>query len=140
MRYLTINPYQRSCAEIDCKSFDEAMRSAGLVPQMVDHSRLSPEMAIVVYEYGLDENHQPHMMFFALSGLMYAGNALLYGVDRSGATVDVYAPREWINNELQWLGDAAAAEQAIAAGRVERPSIAVNGVIAWEWRYQRAAQ
>jgi len=135
MRYLAISAYRRTSAMIECKTFDEAMRFAGLAAREVDFGRLGADLFIVVYEFGLDENHQPLMQYFGLAGNMYAGNALVYSVDASGATVDLKPEREWFEERLIWLGDSFMAEQAIQAGQVARPTISVNGETVWQWRH-----
>ncbi len=126
MKFIIINPSERSTQIVDEPDLKDAQRLAGL--DGVDHGILSkdPGVAIVVYEFGLCEPGEHK--YFAIGRSLYAGNAVLYGFDRIGHTIDVpFEP------PINWLADEAAVEAAITAGLVTRPAVAVNGVVAEEW-------
>lgn len=156
MRYGVIDPYTRTFFDaLECESFEVALRAAGLKRGEVDFAQLTrpgtmqmvvdettgaprlvpaPSINIVVYEWGLT---QPGLALFALRtrpgdiGSLFAGGALLFAADESGATVDFVAP-DWIVL-IDWFADAQEAEFAIRMGRVDRPRQSVNGVLCWEW-------
>lgn len=66
--------------------------------------------------------------YFAMSGRLYAGDAVLYGFDHNGATIDIGSlPTP------MWFQSAAEADAAIKAGDVRRPRLCVRGRPIWEW-------
>lgn len=102
-------------------------KSAGLDPYAVDHGVVAPGIGIVVFEYGLFVEPQ-QQSYFAINGHLYAGCAALYGFDDEGETVDLDKIPE-----IQWMDSVEHIEREIAAGRVKRPQIAVNGKVQWQW-------
>ena len=127
MRYAIINPAKQTLRAIDASSFDVALDVAELVKSEVDHSMVTRQIGIVVYEYGLyvppDQQH-----YFALGRRLYAGNALLYGCDQAGETIDLTACPE-----PTFFKSAADVEAAISTGKIERPIVALNDEVIWKW-------
>lgn len=127
LRFLIIDPAQKRCYPVQTKDLSDALALADLKPQTVDHGVVERGLGIVVYENSLFEPvEQQH--YFELNGKLYAGNAVLYGYDKAGNTVD--AP---YSAAPVYFQDHIDVENAIVAGIVERPVMAVNGVVFWKW-------
>ncbi len=132
-RYGIINPYTRQWFVIEADELDAAKVAAGIPPRECDHGKVTQDLAICVYEYGLIEPRYGQT-YFALLGALYAGGAVLYAIDRNtGATVD-FEPDPMLMGTLVFFADAQEAEAAIQRREVERPRTTVNGVVCWEWR------
>lgn len=124
-RFVHIDPKARTITAIDAKDPHSAVPSLTL--GNVDHGVVTPGIGIIVYEWGLREGDGP---YFALGGQLYAGDAVLYGYDEAGETIDMPAD---IAAPLLWLADKSAVESAIRFGLVDRPQVSVNGVVEWRW-------
>ena len=132
-RYGIVSPYTREFRMIETDEFDAAKLAAGIPPRECDHGKVTHDLAICVYEYGLIEP-KPGQAYFALLGALYAGGAVLYAIDRdTGATLD-FEPDPLLMGTLVFFADAQEAEAAIQRREVERPRTTVNGVVCWEWR------
>ena len=127
MKFGIVCPSIRSVSIANCQDVKSAQRVAGL-HRGVDHGVIMREpfgIGIVVYEFGLFEQEQA---YFAINGLLYAGNAVLYGFDDSGETVDLPALPQ-----VFFMPNAKAVERSIDLGLVRRPIISVNDVVTWRW-------
>lgn len=105
----------------------QAVEQAGLKKGEVDFGSLANHnAAIIVYEFGLREpDKHKH---FSIGPALYAGNAVLFGVDDHGETVDLKGvPYCVFYDTLQDI------EFAIATGRILRPEIRVNGMLISAW-------
>ena len=131
MRYLIVDAVKQELRSVECVSFQDAKREAGL--DRVDHGSLDRHHAIVVDEFGLYAD-PGQVVYFSLGNQLYAGNALLYACDDAGETTDM----DWLPPLLRkaivfYPGGRPEIEAAIAAGKVRRPESRVNGVLAWSW-------
>lgn len=129
MKYGIIIPRARHWAVVDCDGFAAALKAAGLTPTAIDFGEVCRGLHVVVYEYGLFD---PRQAYFALLGNLYAGNAVLFQTDGSGATID-FTPNPFLMGTLQYLADSDEAEAAIRRQEVNRPQQTVNGMVTWEW-------
>ena len=129
MKFGIVNAFTRSITIDDHKDIETAMTVAGL--DKVDHAVLAPAaplgLAIMVHEFGLftpvDEQ-----AYFSIGGRLFAGNAVLYGFDKMGETVNIPGtPR------VVFLPNIKAVERNIDLGLVQRPKISINGVVMWRW-------
>ena len=128
MRYIIIDPAARVALPEDHPSFDSALRSAGLDPKAVDHGTVGEGLGIVVYEYGLFKPTETSA-YFTINGRLFEGPAVLYGYDKAGETVEARtSPSQPI---LFRTADEVEAE--IVGGRVNRPTMSVNGRVLWQW-------
>ena len=129
MRFWIIEPAKRATRLFECEDVPDAKREAGL--DLVDFGTVSRGIGIIVYEHGLYQDADTHP-YFAIGGLLYCGNAVLFGFDEGGATIDL--PKTPIpDRALQWFAGRVEIEAAIAAGRVQRPEVRINGVPVWAW-------
>lgn len=125
-QFLHIDPKARTVKIVEAKEWQDV--SPNLKRTEVDFGTVMPGVSIIVYEYGLLEGSGP---YFALMGQLYSGDAVLYGYDEAGETIDMpdipqlFAP--------EWLADKIEVELAIMAGIVERPVSTVNGAVFWQW-------
>jgi hypothetical protein len=104
-----------------------ALDVVGLKRTEVDHGMLSRELAIVVYEYGLFQpTNQSH--YFSIGHSLYVGGAVLYGIGDGGETVDVK-----VVPPVMFYRDGGEVERAIELRQIERPTMAVNGEVLWQW-------
>ena len=131
MRFILVEPRQQRMRPIDVEDIEAAKRLAQL-PKDVDFGTVFKGVSIIVYGQGLYEPPDDGR-YFALNGQLYSGNAILFAYSHRGETIDlIYATGE---RELKpiFFRDGAEIEAAIAAGKVERPTAGVNGVVMWEW-------
>jgi hypothetical protein len=122
---------------IEDENISAAYDVAGLKSARVDHGMVHPAtddrdgLGIVVEEFGFfvprDEQG-----YFEVGGRLYAGNAVLYGFRKGGATASIEkAPA------VHFFSDAGEVEAAIADGRIERPAMRINGSLVWQWPQPR---
>lgn len=127
IRFLTIQPAKKFSVWVQAPSLTSAMALIDL--DKVDHGVVSPGLGIVVYEYGLfvppAEQH-----YFSIRAKLYAGNAVLYAFDKMGETVSL--ARHAVP-EIVFMPSAASVERSIQLGLVERPQMAINGEVTWQW-------
>ena len=126
MRFILIDPARRAVERVEADDVHKA--SPKLSTSNVGHGSVAPGIGIIVYQYGLLEGAGP---YFALDRQLYAGDAILYGVDQAGETIDM-PPRLPIAAPL-WLDTKEDVERAIRKGLVDRPQTAVNGAVLWQW-------
>ena len=136
MKFGWVNPEAKDIKIIDAKTIQDALRIAGLDPFAVDHGTIhnsNYRVGIVVYEHGLDSDLEDG--YWTTSFQLYNGNAILYGYDAQGETVDII--RESLP-EIRHLGSPENVEKAIREGIVIRPisAMIVDGKkeVFWEWR------
>lgn len=98
----------------------------------VDFGGLGNNLHIMVYEFGLlrDTNEG----YFSIGKQLYAGPAIIFRVDETGATVNIAVEDlSRIDAAIRFYKDVKAVEKAIEAGKVERPFSSVNGAVTWQW-------
>lgn len=72
--------------------------------------------------------------YFAIGRTLFAGNAVAYGVDNVGKTVDI--PIDDVRPE--WFRSANLVELAIREGRIDRPRrTSPTGQLVWQWPDRR---
>lgn len=127
MKYGVIRPAAKQAEIVELKDMKAAQIAAGLIPLEVDHGSIGRHLGIVVFEYGLftppDKQH-----YFNLAGKLYAGPAVLYAVDGAGETIDL----EKIP-PIEFYADWQEVESAIRVGKIERPIMAIDDRIIWQW-------
>jgi hypothetical protein len=126
MRFGVIRPSRQELRYFEAKDMDQALVHVGLKRLEIDHGTVMPGIAIVVHELSLFKRPQS---YFAIRHRLYGGNALLYGFEPKGATIDL-AP---LTETVGWLPDQETAEIAISLGQVERPQMAVGNDVLWSW-------
>jgi len=127
MRFGVINTVAKSATLQEHKTLWDAGEIVGLRTGNVDFGSITPTMQIVVYEYGLFTPKE-EQCYFAINGRLYGGNAIIFGCNELGETVDLnYVP------SITWFKNAHAVELAIQRGEVNRPEIKVNGKSIWQW-------
>lgn len=132
-----VNTTTKSITAFDSKlpNLADAFSVAGLDRLSVDHGSIAPGYMIIVYEFGLLRG--PSDAYFRLGRQLSNGNAILYHIDDFGETIDF--PQRVINHwadgcpDVEFFPNLSAIETAIAAGRVDRPSIRISGEIIWQW-------
>jgi hypothetical protein len=131
MRFLHIDPAAKTVTPVEAEGPHEAVPK--LTKLNVDHGVVHQNrergIGIIVYEYGLCEGEGP---YFELMGVLYSGDAVLYGFDAPGDTIDMRPDEDSLITPL-WLADKGEVELAIVAGLVARPQSSVNGAVIWEW-------
>jgi hypothetical protein len=129
MHFAIINPFRQETEIVDCVSPQDAKALAGL--KNVDHGVVAPGIMIMVYEFGL-YTPPSEQAYFAIGTRLYAGTAVLYGVNRGGETVSLQGIPP-----VSFFQNARAVERNIALGLVDRPRTTVNDVVIWEWPQPR---
>jgi hypothetical protein len=129
MKFVMIDPKQRTVSTIDVASIEDAMRTAGLTPGRVDFGAITRNLSYVVYEFGLftpaSEQH-----YAAVGNTLIAGPCVMFGVGEEGETLDLV---QALAPPVLFFRDAAEVEVAIAAGQIRRPEMAVNNEVLWHW-------
>jgi hypothetical protein len=127
MKFGIINAVKKTATIEDLPGMEYALRRAGLTPGHVDFGMLTDHVHIVVDEFSLyvpvDEQN-----YFSIGLHLTAGNAVIFAVDRRGATVDLQ-----MLPPIMWYKNAAVVEQAIERNEIARPCIAFNDVVLWQW-------
>lgn len=135
MKFVIIEPAESRWTYVESKEPWELYAMLGLpCDGGVDHGVVIPAhavpgrlgVAIVVDQFSLYVPPE-HQRYFVIGRHLYAGNAVLYGFNEEGMTVDlpmmpvvVFITRSGI-------------EEAIQAGQIDRPMMAINDVKLWEW-------
>ena len=138
MHFAIINAHTRNVLFEECADLRDAQKIAGIDKVdhgVVAHHSQAPGMCgigITVYEYGLFV--PPEMqVYFTIARRLYAGNAVLYGFDKHGESIDL----DWMPAVL-FLPNASAVMRNIQLGLIQRPTMSANGVKVWEWPEVRA--
>ncbi|RZN30464.1 hypothetical protein [Bradyrhizobium sp. Leo121] len=127
MKFEIVDPNARATKLVDVIDLCVAQRVAGLNPGRTDHGTLWLGLSIVVDEDSLFAPADT-LGYFALNFRLYAGPAVLHSHDETGKTCDLPSEVSPI-----WIKDAAEAESLIQAGLLERPQLAIDGEVFWQW-------
>jgi hypothetical protein len=127
MQFQIIDSDKASVRSFKCATLNEAMIAAGLEPGHVDFGSVGENISIVVFEFGLFLPREK-ARFFSIQRALFVGNAVLFGHDQRGETVDLPSPPP-----VMFYRDHLAVEQAINWNQIDRPQIAVNGTVLWRW-------
>jgi hypothetical protein len=127
MQFQIIDSDKASVRSFKCASLDQAMVAAGLTPGQVDFGGVSENTSIVVFEFGMFLPKEK-CRFFSINRSLYVGNAVLFGHDERGETIDLPSPPPVI-----FYRDYSSVEQAINWNQIDRPQISVNGTVLWRW-------
>jgi hypothetical protein len=126
-RFAIVKPQEQKVEYVDHTELLEVLPLAGLSFGSVDFGQLSDRDAIVVYEFSLFVSPiKQH--YFSIDHRLYAGNAVIYGFDEEGVTVDC--------NDVPaivWFNRVAEIEFCIWQGSLIRPQMMVNGEVFWRW-------
>lgn len=125
MLFGIIDATQQTSTLEDWPDLRQAQRRAGITN--VDHGGIAPGVGITVYQFGLFVS-PAKQRYFAIARQLFAGNAVLYGFDERGESVDLL-----MLPQVYFLPGAAAVERSIALGLIQRPQMSVNGEVTWEW-------
>jgi len=128
MRFGIVNAKLRTAKILDLPDIDTAKRVARLKPLEVDHGSITRHMHIIVYEFSLFVPVDKQV-WYCIGRQLYGGNAVVYASDDAGETIDM----SMLPPPIIWFKDAAAVEQAIGWGQIERPITAFNGAVLWRW-------
>src|SRR5215831_669833 len=132
-RVLIIRAAERKIEPFVVDEVHEAYATAGLPTGKLEHSIVrrpngdAPGIGIFVDKSALTV-HQEKQSYFVLADKLYGGNAVLYGFDETGQTVD--AP----SMVVRWYSDQYEVEQALRRGEVQRPVIKnESNDVVWRW-------
>jgi len=128
MKYVAVLVEGRVAVELDQPTFADALSAVGLSLNHIDHGMVRPGVGIAVYEFGLYVPAK-RQRFFSIDRKLYAGTALLYGVDARGETVDLASD----SVAVRFYADLPEIERAIARGQIDRPVFAAGGEVLWRW-------
>lgn len=138
MKFFVINPAETSNDIVEAEDMRELYPGLGLVN--VDHGVvLPPHLSDTRVGIGIvvDENSlfvpPEKQRYFAIGKQLYGGNAVCYGFQEGGDTVDLE-----LVPAVSFMS-VAGIEKAIAAGQIVRPVCAINGVVYWRWPEQAPA-
>jgi hypothetical protein len=129
MKFGIIDPRACTFTVRDFADVDAAELAAGLTPGAVDHGTVARRVGIIVSEYGLYE-HPAAQHYFSIDRRLYAGPAVLYQTDSRGVTIDLEFGGRWFGT---WYANADAIEEAIAAGKIDRPQVGIGDAVVWRW-------
>jgi hypothetical protein len=128
VKFGIVNAAESKAEIVDLPDVQDAILAAGLKRGEVDFGSVSRHLAFIVFEYGLFTPPE-EQSYFGMAGRLVAGNAVLFGVDDAGETVDLEQLPP-----IRFFGRGREeAEMAIAMGVVARPQTAINGVVLWQW-------
>lgn len=132
MKYSVVDPKARSVITVDAETYQEACMAANLEPGAMDHGVLFRDedgngMGIWVYEYSLMVP-PAEGYYFSIGPALYCGNAVIYGFDGMGETIDIDKPPP-----IMFYKSHMEVEAAIQRQEIIRPHTSVNGEVFWEW-------
>ena len=130
LRHAIINATTEQVSYVNVEDLRDAEVLAGLDPMGVDHGTIEHGLGIVLYEFGLLE---PMEHYFILNRQLYAGNAVVYAYNGQGETIDV-PPHRIAKLNIQFFHSIAAVEEALDAGKGNRPYTAINSEVLAVWR------
>jgi hypothetical protein len=127
MKFGIIDAVNKTAALEDLPDMEGAIRRAGLTLGHVDFGMLTEHVHVVVDEFGL---YVPvgEQNYFSVGLHLCAGSAVIFAVDRRGATVDLQ-----MLPPIMWYKNATVVEQAIERNEIARPVIAFNDEVLWQW-------
>ena len=135
MKFATIEPAESRLTWVEGKEPWEFYPSLGLpCDGGVDHGVVIPwhmmlsriGIAIIVDQFSLFVPPEDQR-YFVIGRQLYAGNAILYGYNEEGITVDLPMMPVIV------FITRAGIEEAIQAGQIDRPIMAINNEKFWEW-------
>jgi hypothetical protein len=134
MRFISIEPAETRVTTVEADNLFDLYQPLGLARTQVDHGQIVPPhtlpngagVAIVVQEFSLFVPTDKQR-YFCIGRRLFAGNALLYGFDETGETIDLIGEPEVV------FMSSAGVEAAIGAGQIERPTMSVDGEQIWQW-------
>jgi hypothetical protein len=135
MKFGIIEPAKTSYGWVEAKEPWELYPQLGLpCDGGVDHGVLIPwhvlpdkvGIAIIVDQFSLFVPPEDQR-YFLIGRHLYGGNAVLYGYNEEGVSVDLPMMPVII------FVTRAGIDEAIAAGQIDRPTSSLNGVKFWEW-------
>jgi len=91
MKFYTVDPTRKQFMLVDVPKIEAAMAMVGLKVLEVDHGVVfrdhsgGPSLGIVVYQYSIAECPDTFMLY----GRRFYGNAIVYGFDFEGVSIDV---------------------------------------------------
>lgn len=132
MNFTIIEPGETRIRMIDAREPFELYTQIGLSPGNVDHGVVVPGIGIVVDGFSLFVPPE-HQRYFTIGRRLYGGNAILYGFDGAGETIDILAALERNMMPPVIFISVAGIKRAIAADQIDQPIVAVNGLKTWEW-------
>ena len=132
MKFVIIDPKQRTVTTVDCEDIIEAKALAGLGD--VDHSTIgrgpNGGIAYCMGDQSMFDPPPAQQSYCGCAGRLIAGTAILYGFDEAGKEVDLMKSAV---PDVQFYLGVNDVEAAIDRGEVKRPVIAVNGTVIWQW-------
>jgi hypothetical protein len=136
MRFVIVDPKQRTIKTVDCADIIEAQDLAGLGD--VDHGMIgrNPKggIAYCIGDQSMFEPSPAQQSYCGLAGRLMAGPLVLYAFDERGETKDL---RRSEVPDVQWYLGVNDVEAAIDRNEIARPIIAVNDIILWQWPQPR---
>lgn len=139
MRYAKIDAAAHQLVLFSADTFEAAQAHCELPHAQTDYGVLAKlldgtGLGYVVHEFSLFRA-PINQHYSAVGDRLIAGNALIYAFNELGHTISLTdAHFDMLQNgALLWFENAHDVEQAILAGRVTRPRIAINGVVEWQW-------
>lgn len=129
MKFAIVRPREREVQVLDLADTDEAKRRAGLPLNETDHGTLWAGLGYICHEHAMFTHPQ---FYFALDRVVIGGNVVLFAYNERGETVDYDTPaHRWGG---RFVGDEAAVEAEIKAGRIDRPQMSLqSGEVHWRW-------
>jgi len=127
MKFGLIDAKRRTAKIEDFADFNQALAAVGLQQGHIDFGQLTEHVHIAVWEYGLFAPTHA-VQYFSIVRMLFAGNAVVYASDNTGATIDLP-----MLPPVMFFRDVEAVEQAITFGQVARPQTTVNGAVLWQW-------
>jgi hypothetical protein len=132
MQFMIIETELRTIRNVDAESLDDVIAMAGLKRGAIDFGALTPYMSIIVGEYAMFVPAE-RQSYVAIGDHLYAGNAVVFGVDHGGATTDIEITAHAFGSACRFMRGEQQVENAIKANAVERPQISVDGNVIWQW-------
>jgi hypothetical protein len=139
LRFIAIDPKRAHVDFVEAKDLSDVCGRVGLDRNKVDHGSLFKDQDteesynIVVGEDSLFKGEDGR--YFSIGNMLFSGGAVIYAADYKGDTVSIQA-----KPPVMFYRDVSEVETAIAAGAVERPVRAFDGVVTWRWPEARAIE
>jgi hypothetical protein len=127
---VTIEPAATRITEVEADDPNQLRARLGL--EAIDHAVVMNPVTtgigigIMVIQFGLFVPPD-QQRYFAINRSLYGGNAILYGFNEAGVTIDLQMIPPIVFMSLKGV------EEAIASGALNRPFMAVNDLKIWEW-------
>jgi hypothetical protein len=140
--YVVINPNTKTMQKIKAKDMQEAIVSAGLKSGEVDWGSLGRtsdqrSIGVMAYEFGLRPEMQKESMklkYVRIGRQLYAGNLLVFASDLRGDEANMTdGDMEALGRHVEYYENEDECEEAFTQGKMDRPTIAVNGEVIWRW-------